>query len=264
MSSEMRETVAGPRSQEVIGKLLSQIRMGGLKVGDLLPAEVELANQLGVSRATVRIALGELEEMRMISRRRGVGTRLVRDSLEPVPSSFVFELNRYEDLLRYASATRRIIGDMRMVVADAPLAQLLRSRPGSRWLHIDFTRVALEGGNDKPLVRGSMYASAQYEDVLRNYLADYTGSAVALIEDHYGIIASSVHQTIRADKQKPADDLSPEDPVLEIMRYYLDRNDAVLVAVQNRYPASQFTYNITFNRRIEPAGNHAEPKETAS
>lgn len=250
--------MAGPRSKEVIGKLLSQIRKGRLKVGDLLPAEVELANQLGVSRATVRTALGELEEMRMISRRRGVGTRLVRGSLEPVPSSFVFELNRYEDLLRYASATRRIIGDMRMVVADDKLAQLLRSRPGSRWLHIDFTRVALEGGNGTPLVRGSMYASAQYEDLLRNHLADYAGSTVALIEEHYGIVASSVHQTIRADKPLPASDgLAPEDAVLEIMRYYMDRNDAVLVAVQNRYPAGQFTYNITFNRRIEPAATHS-------
>jgi GntR family transcriptional regulator len=44
--------------------------------GEVLPSEHELARQLGVSRPTVRSALRSLEDQGLISRQRGVGTRV--------------------------------------------------------------------------------------------------------------------------------------------------------------------------------------------
>ncbi len=57
--------------EQTIARLLRAIRLGQYLVGDKLPAERELAADLGVSRATLRQALGELHNAGIIEVRRG-------------------------------------------------------------------------------------------------------------------------------------------------------------------------------------------------
>ncbi|MBN1486789.1 MAG: GntR family transcriptional regulator, partial [Anaerolineae bacterium] len=57
------------RVEEALIKLVADC-----EAGDQLPPEAELAQHLGVSRATLREALRALEERDMIVRRHGVGT----------------------------------------------------------------------------------------------------------------------------------------------------------------------------------------------
>lgn len=54
--------------------ILNRIRMGDYKVGDRLPTEKELMEQLQVGRATVRAALNELEHEGQVEKRHGIGT----------------------------------------------------------------------------------------------------------------------------------------------------------------------------------------------
>jgi GntR family transcriptional regulator len=54
----------------------------GLRPGDRLPSEVELASLFGVGRSTIREAMGYLELARVVDRRRGVGTVLARPEPE--------------------------------------------------------------------------------------------------------------------------------------------------------------------------------------
>lgn len=54
--------------------LLTLIQQGGYLPGDRLPSEHELSDRLGISRPTLREALRQLEEARVIVRRHGVGT----------------------------------------------------------------------------------------------------------------------------------------------------------------------------------------------
>ncbi len=58
-------------------RLQEQIEGGELPVGGRLENEVELADRLGVSRPTMRKAIGYLVERGMLVRRRGVGTQIV-------------------------------------------------------------------------------------------------------------------------------------------------------------------------------------------
>jgi DNA-binding GntR family transcriptional regulator len=59
---------------EAIQGLVSDKRLGP---GDRLPSEVELASLFGVGRSTIREAMGHLELVRVVERRRGVGTVLI-------------------------------------------------------------------------------------------------------------------------------------------------------------------------------------------
>ena len=50
-------------SQEVRDKLVASITSGKFKPGDKLPSERELMEQFGVSRVTIRDALGSVKNM---------------------------------------------------------------------------------------------------------------------------------------------------------------------------------------------------------
>src|SRR5688572_19926951 len=71
-----RKDAMEPRYAALAREIARDIGSGQHPVGSLLPAEVELAELHGVSRATVRSALQQLEALGLISRRKRVGTRV--------------------------------------------------------------------------------------------------------------------------------------------------------------------------------------------
>src|SRR5271165_826593 len=68
-------------------QLINMIEAGELAVGDRLPAEVELARDLGVSRNVVREALVSLRILGFTSSRSGSGTFVASDRIR-MPLSF--------------------------------------------------------------------------------------------------------------------------------------------------------------------------------
>lgn len=78
---------AATMSAEVAAYLEREIASRGLKPGDKLPPERELAAQLSVSRVTVRTALQELESKHLVERTRGRGTVV---SQPPAPVSELY------------------------------------------------------------------------------------------------------------------------------------------------------------------------------
>jgi DNA-binding GntR family transcriptional regulator len=62
--------------------LISAIRDGTFKPGDRLPPEAEMAQRLSLSAGTVQSALGQLQDLGLILRRRGDGTRVA--DAEPI------------------------------------------------------------------------------------------------------------------------------------------------------------------------------------
>lgn len=69
------------RSAKVVEQLAAELRSGRYAGQSRLPAEVELATDLGVSRTVVRDALSELEREGFVERVRGIGTVVNRDVL---------------------------------------------------------------------------------------------------------------------------------------------------------------------------------------
>ena len=61
-------------SDRIVGALLEELRTGRYAQTDRLPAEVDLAAELSVSRTVIRDALSEMERAGYIERVRGIGT----------------------------------------------------------------------------------------------------------------------------------------------------------------------------------------------
>ena len=64
------------RYAKVARDLVQGIGDGRFSVGSTLPTELELCEQYGASRHTIRAAIRELQELGMVSRRKKAGTRV--------------------------------------------------------------------------------------------------------------------------------------------------------------------------------------------
>ena len=66
-------------SDRVVAQLLQEMRTGRWAGADRLPAELDLADELGVSRTVIRDALSTLERAGYVERVRGIGTVVNRE-----------------------------------------------------------------------------------------------------------------------------------------------------------------------------------------
>src|SRR3954452_20494981 len=74
----MFRPVGKPRvAEEIVQQLRGLILRGEYAVGDKLPPERKLAEELGVNRASLREAIKSLEHMGLVKTRQGDGTRVL-------------------------------------------------------------------------------------------------------------------------------------------------------------------------------------------
>ncbi|MCC9205278.1 FadR/GntR family transcriptional regulator [Arthrobacter sp. zg-Y769] len=95
----------GNAFEETVERLLQGLKLGIYAAGEKLPAERELAEQLGVSRATLRDALAELQKAGYLQSRRGRygGTFAVDVLPEPAALPGALDPLEVEDVLLFRS-----------------------------------------------------------------------------------------------------------------------------------------------------------------
>ncbi len=74
--------------EEIVSQVLQLVRDGALKPGDRLPPERELAQQLNVSRASVREAMRLMDMQGLVIIRPGSGTFITEDTVEVIVQAF--------------------------------------------------------------------------------------------------------------------------------------------------------------------------------
>ncbi|MEU3616613.1 FadR/GntR family transcriptional regulator [Streptomyces sp. NPDC006872] len=94
MTDALRPMTKQRLYEQVLDRLRQYVVEGGLKAGDRLPPERDLAQRLGVSRASVKQAIVVLEVQGLVEARHGGGTYLVRDSLDVEPVEEMVERRR--------------------------------------------------------------------------------------------------------------------------------------------------------------------------
>jgi DNA-binding GntR family transcriptional regulator len=232
--------VAIPLYQRIAEDLVSQIKAGVLPVGTLLKSEFELMDAYGASRNTVRSALGRLQEMGLISRRRNRGTMV--EAL-PTQGAYTQSMSTLEDLMALAQTAQREVHRSEELVLDIDLARLLRCPPGSRMLRIGMTRREPEAAD--PLVWTDAYVDTHYRRVLPLVKKHPDMLVCDLIEQHFGRRVGTVEQIVSACSI-PAEvagrlNVAAGEPGLRILRYYRDTTQAMVVATVSTYPAHRYS-----------------------
>nr|WP_285866943.1 FadR/GntR family transcriptional regulator [Mesobacillus maritimus] len=111
---------------QIYNQILSEIQSGSFKIGDKLPAERELCEQFGVSRAPIRQALSALELNGFIYSRQGEGV-YVKNDQPTAHSTFVLEAISPEDIVEARMTLEPLIAKYAAKRATAEDLENLRS-----------------------------------------------------------------------------------------------------------------------------------------
>lgn len=160
-----------PRYQIINQDLTAQITSGALKRGERLASEADLAQHYGVSRMTLRQALGQLEAEGLVVRRHGTGTfvadeRPIRrrgNTLGPfheqlgVPEEDLATRVLYKDVVQAPEEVTRSLGlGSRQRVVNVQRVRLLDEKPiafQESWIPYLLAPALIR----EDLVRGSLY-----------------------------------------------------------------------------------------------------------
>jgi GntR family transcriptional regulator len=239
-----------PRYRQLAQTLVNEIARGQYPVGSLLPTEFELCEQFGASRFTVRGAVGQLVQMRMVTRQAGVGTRVI--SAQPGVRSYRQVMRQLSDLESYtASAELEILGTEAIKVA-AGLCDLLCAQEGELWLKANCLRWS--GDGVAPICFTEVYIHPAFRAM--NGLQGRTRVPIyRLIEQQYRERTTQVRQEIRAvllsaalARRLAAPNKSP---ALQVTRQYFNASSEVIEVAVSTHPTDRFTYSEIFNRDAE-------------
>ena len=242
-----------PRYAALAREIAQDIAEGHHPIGSLLPGEVELAERQGISRATVRMAMRQLQDMGLISRRKRAGTRV--EARRP-QAGYTQSLGTIEDLIQYAAEAKREVQSIDEIVADDELAARLGCKPGQRWVRLATTRSDPKQPG-RLISWTTVYLDPAYGDAVRRQVHQSTELISTIIEQAYGTYVAEIRQQIRAiavpAQIAPSLGCEPEAPALEITRHYRDHAGRVLEITVSVKPSDRFGY-VSHLRRVNNGG----------
>lgn len=249
----------GPRECLVMGEtryaqvardLAEGIGNGRFPVGSVLPRELELCEQYGASRHTVRAAIRQLQDLGLVSRKKKAGTRV--EAASPT-SAYQQSLASVEDLVQFGIEHTRVVKEIRDVVVDRALAREIGCPEGSKWLRISSLRMSASSGS-VPVGWTDVYVDPAYAE-LRGIVGENPHVLISdLIEQRYGRRIAEIRQDVEAVALKPklarALGEAAGAPALRILRRYIDHaGEAVEISV-TIHPADRFTFSMRLRRNL--------------
>ncbi|WP_309066908.1 GntR family transcriptional regulator [Microbacterium sp.] len=242
-------TSRAPRYVQVIDQLENAIRRGIVIPGDTLPTEQQFCEGFGVARSTLRRAMDDLEQRRIVSRVQGSGTRVEQSpaiGYRPETSHTIFQA-----IALSHRQPRSVVTEFEPVIADDQVAALTGFPVGTPLLRIVRERYA----NDTPIAGLETYLLPEALCFERRDLT--TNSLDALLHENgwtmdrveYDISAQSLGQELAEFMRLPAG-----TPVLQEVRRGF-HGERLFSAGRNTYhPVNHRLYGVVDHHDPSPPG----------
>ncbi|GAB2800145.1 FadR/GntR family transcriptional regulator [Streptomyces daliensis] len=202
-SEPLRPVTRSRLYEQVVAQLREHAEAAGLKRGDRLPSERELAERLGVSRASIKQAIVVLEVQGLVEIRHGGGTYLLKNSLSAEPvATLVDRRRRLPDVLDAREAL------------EAKLAELAALRRTDEDLAgidaaLETMRAEVEGeeaGEEGDRLFHAAVTAAAHSDLLAEFMREIAEQ-----------IAESRHESLQ-QPGRPAQSLTQHTRIAEAIR----------------------------------------------
>ena len=221
--------------------ITQRIEQGVWQPGDLIPTELELQESFGLSRTTVRQALGELTQEGRLLRRRGAGT-IVAPPQNRVDPDRHLSLSEYLRLQGRTPSWQLL--DQLWVPADETVAESLAVAPGTDVYSIHRLRLA----DEEPLGIHRLYVP---EDVASHIdmVALRASASLHYLKELPAMLNSRAFRSIQALPAGPPETeylkIPPGTPVLLIERTIVSETHRPLEFLRAVYRGDRFQYQIT-------------------
>jgi len=248
VANSKRDIAPGlPRYAQVANDLIERIAAGEYPIGSLLPKELDLSAQYGISRHTMREALRRLDEAGLVSRRRRAGTE-VRAAVPT--ASYRQPINSINDLLQYGEATHVRVRRKARVKCNAALARMLDCEKGREWLRVETLRT--RPVDSRPICHTTIYLNAELDDIDAR-VAALAGPISAMIETNYGLRITQIEQSIQAVSLDRVAAMrlrvDPGSPALQAIRRYYDATNRLVELAIAVHPGERFVYVTRLRRQ---------------
>jgi len=187
---------AKPRNEPLPDLLADAIRqaihIGRLKPGEQLPSEPEFAEQLGVSRTTLRDAIRILLSDGTLERRRGIGTFIANNPLINIHEGLETLISTSEVIQAQGYVPGTLESSWETIPATDRMAEIFDIPPRTSLVHLSRTRTA----NGVPVIQCEEYLPTTIlnPDVIRDRQGDW--SLYKTLKDTHLEISSAICKVI--------------------------------------------------------------------
>lgn len=232
-----------PLHQQAENLLRRMIASDEYKDGKLLPNEVDLSKDLGISRNTLRQAINKLTFEGLLIRKKGYGTAVAplnvlsnaRNwmSFSQEMQAMGMEVQNFELHVSWKIPPEEVIDFFSMKKGEKALClERLRGRPG------------------KPFV---FFVSFFNPQIPMTGNEDMSKPLYGILKDKYGVEVNTSREMISA-RATPSDlaekfDCATGDPMLVRKRFVCDINNKAVEYNIGYYRADSFIYSIEFNNQ---------------
>ena len=212
-----------------------EIESGRIANGTVFMNEISLAEQIGLSRPTMRRAMQDLVDKGLIVRRRGVGTRVVQPKVRrPLGLSSL-----HEDLVGSGQAPTTSVLDYEVLPSEKEVADRLGIPTGADVLRL----VRLRSARNNPIAKMTNYLPESLGEFSR---ADLEEQGLYVLMRERGIQLHSATQTVGARKATAAEARLLGEPrnaaLLTMQRTAYDDNGVAVEFGTHIYAASRFSF----------------------
>ena len=227
-----------PLYYQLARRLQTAIESGQLPHGTRIENEVDLAEQLNISRPTIRRAIRELVDKGLLVRRRGVGTQVVHGQLKRgVEFTSLFDALK----LSNRSPTTKVLLHEAMVPAPEVL-EALALPPGTTVLHM----IRLRYSEGVPFALLENHMPPQFLDLAVDDLEKHGLYQLLRARD---VTMRVAHQTIgaRASTSEEAHLFGqrPGSPVLTMARTFFDQSGRPFELGSHSYRPDLYSFEMT-------------------
>ncbi|MGH8798091.1 MAG: GntR family transcriptional regulator [Caldimonas sp.] len=219
--------------------------------------EQALCEIYGVSRATIRQAVAELEEEGLLRRRQGSGTRVMRRKIDESFSP----LTNFSD--QWAQSGRSLKVELlrfeRSAPCPTPFAEMLGLQPGDRTAHVE--RFRLSGA--MRIVWDQRFIPLDLaEGIARREFAKVSLLDVLARKVEFERGESQLEAALAGEEHAERLELLPHDPVLMRHLSYFATDGRPVLAGLSVYRADQVRYKLSAPMRGPGANLKAEVRVT--